>query len=58
MSKAAIACGADGIIVEVHPDPSQALSDGFQALNFEAFASLMDQLEPFLNLVNRKFNHG
>ncbi len=58
MTKAAIASGADGIIVEVHPNPEQALSDGFQALNFEAFSSLMDQIEPFLNLMNRKLVHG
>ncbi len=58
MSKAAIACGADGIIVEVHPNPEKALSDGFQALDFDAFAGLIDQLEPFLGVVNRKLNHG
>ncbi len=58
MSKAAIASGADGLMIEVHPHPDQALSDGFQALNYEAFASLMDQIEPFLNLMNRKLVRG
>lgn len=58
MAKAAIAAGADGIMVEVHPDPTKALSDGFQALNYEAFDSLMDQIQPYLNLVNKKLNHG
>ena len=58
MSKAAVACGADGIIVEVHPNPSEAMSDGFQALNYEAFASLIDQIQPFLSLVNKKLNRG
>jgi 3-deoxy-7-phosphoheptulonate synthase len=58
MSKAAIACGADGLIIEVHPDPEKALSDGFQALNYEAFTCLMDQIEPFLNLMNRKLTRG
>ncbi|MCJ8277801.1 MAG: 3-deoxy-7-phosphoheptulonate synthase [Bdellovibrionales bacterium] len=58
MSKAAIACGADGIIVEVHPNPEEALSDGFQALTFDGFKSLMDNIQPYLKLANRSFNHG
>lgn len=58
MTKAAIACGADGVIVEVHPNPEEALSDGFQALTFEDFRSLMDQIQPYLPLVNRKLIHG
>lgn len=48
MSRAAVAMGADGIMVEVHPQPKEALSDGFQALNFNAFSSLMDQINPFV----------
>lgn len=58
MTKAAIAAGADGVIVEVHPDPTVALSDGFQALDFNAFAALMDQIRPYLTLVNKKLAHG
>lgn len=58
MAKAAIAAGADGIMVEVHPNPAEALSDGFQALTYETFSSLMDQIEPFLPLMNRKLNRG
>ncbi len=58
MTKAAIACGADGIMVEVHPQPEKALSDGFQALNYEGFSSLMDQIQPYLNLVNKKLAHN
>ena len=58
MSKAAIACGADGIIVEVHPNPKEALSDGFQALDYEAFSSLIDQIQPYLSLANKKLNRG
>lgn len=58
MSKAAIACGADGLMVEVHPNPNEALSDGFQALTYDSFGHLMDQIQPFLNLMNRKLNHG
>ena len=41
MAAAAIAAGADGLIVEVHPDPESALSDGYQSLNFQQFEDLM-----------------
>src|SRR5207245_1131216 len=41
MARAAIAAGADGLIVEVHPDPEKALSDGFQALTPAAFRQMM-----------------
>lgn len=44
MSKAAIAAGADGIMIEVHPDPARALSDPEQALTLEAFEKLMENL--------------
>jgi 3-deoxy-7-phosphoheptulonate synthase len=44
MSRAAIACGADGLIVEVHPCPERALSDGPQSLTVEAFRSMMNSL--------------
>ena len=44
MSRAALAAGADGLIVEVHPDPANALSDGIQSLDFPGFRSLMDML--------------
>jgi 3-deoxy-7-phosphoheptulonate synthase len=44
MSRAALAAGADGLIVEVHPDPANALSDGFQSLDLSGFASLMEAL--------------
>jgi 3-deoxy-7-phosphoheptulonate synthase len=47
LARAALAAGADGIMVEVHPDPPQALSDGQQSLTIEMFAELMRQLEPF-----------
>lgn len=51
---AAAAAGADGIIVEVHPNPSVALSDGFQALTFPMFENLMNRLEKVLNALDRK----
>lgn len=41
MSLASLACGADGIMVEVHPNPENALSDGMQSLHFEEFEDLM-----------------
>lgn len=41
MAAASIAAGADGVIVEVHPDPEVALSDGYQSLDFEQFGELM-----------------
>src|SRR6185436_2642909 len=44
---AAIAAGADGLIVEVHPNPEEALSDGDQSLTFEAFRSLMQRISVF-----------
>lgn len=50
---AAIAAGADGLIVEVHPDPECALSDGDQSLAPEAFASMMKQLAVFTAAAGR-----
>lgn len=44
MAKAAMVAGADGVMVEMHPDPARALSDGSQALLPEAFAAMMDEL--------------
>src|SRR5216684_4121486 len=41
---AAVAAGADGVLIEVHPSPDHALSDGFQSLTFENFSALMTQL--------------
>ncbi len=53
LSAASIAAGADGLIIEVHPDPAHALSDGPQSLTPEAFKSLMDRLRPIAHAVNR-----
>jgi 3-deoxy-7-phosphoheptulonate synthase len=41
MAAASIAAGADGLILEVHPDPERALSDGYQSLNLPQFAETM-----------------
>jgi 3-deoxy-7-phosphoheptulonate synthase len=45
VARAAVAAGADGVIVEVHPNPDHALSDGAQSLNFERFGELMAQIQ-------------
>jgi 3-deoxy-7-phosphoheptulonate synthase len=45
MSRAAIAAGADGLMIEVHPCPERALSDGPQSLDLAAFAGLMRELD-------------
>ena len=42
--------GADGIIVEVHPQPEKAWSDGEQSLSFDEFDEMMDMLEPYIRL--------
>jgi 3-deoxy-7-phosphoheptulonate synthase len=53
MSKAAIAAGADGLIIEVHPKPKHALSDGQQALTLEQFSALMQNLKKTAKSVGR-----
>lgn len=45
MAKAALVCGADGVMIEMHPTPKTALSDGAQSLNPEQFAQLMEELK-------------
>jgi len=53
LAAAAIAVGADGLIVEVHPDPACALSDGAQSLSREAFAAMMEMLAPLAEVCGR-----
>jgi len=53
VAAAAIAAGADGIIVEVHPQPERALKDGPQSLRFEAFAQMMERLRVLAPAVGR-----
>ncbi len=53
MSKAAIAAGADGLLVEVHPNPEKALSDGEQSLHPEEFAALMQRLRRIAEAVGK-----
>ncbi|MFN8582529.1 MAG: 3-deoxy-7-phosphoheptulonate synthase [Gemmatimonadaceae bacterium] len=54
LSFAAIAAGADGLIVEVHPDPACARSDGDQSLSPDAFGDLMKRLAPFAHAAGRQ----
>lgn len=54
MSRAAIAAGADGLMIEVHSRPEEALSDGEQSLNPEAFRKLMRELRPIARAVGRE----
>jgi 3-deoxy-7-phosphoheptulonate synthase len=50
LSRAAVAVGADGLMVEVHPNPEKAFSDGPQSLRLLEFAKLMEELKPYLAL--------
>jgi len=53
LSKASIAVGADGLIIEVHPNPEEAFSDGAQSLIPEKFYNLMQELKPLAKLLGR-----
>lgn len=55
MAKAAIAAGADGLIIEVHPDPKNALSDGAQSLTPENFETLCEDIKVIAKAVGRDF---
>jgi len=54
VSRAAVAAGADGVIVEVHPSPETALCDGDQSLHFDEFEAMMDELRPIAAAVGRR----
>ncbi len=56
MAAAAIAAGADGLIVEVHPEPEAALSDGYQSLDFEQFTKMMSLCRGVAEVVKRAKN--
>lgn len=55
LSKCAIASGADGLMIEVHPNPPCALSDGPQSLTFEQFDELCKEIRPYAELSKRSF---
>ena len=54
MSRAAIAAGADGLMIEVHPKPAEAFSDGDQSLTPEVFSQLMKEIQAVALAVGRK----
>ena len=54
MSKAAVAAGADGLMVEVHPKPEEAMSDGMQSLRPENFVALMSEVRSLAGIMGRK----
>lgn len=58
LAKAGIAAGADGLLIEVHNRPEEAVSDGAQSLIPERFSELMRQLKGIANSVGRKFNEN
>ena len=58
MARAAVAAGADGILVEVHNHPEVALSDGPQSIYPDQFARMMDELEQIAPVVGRKMPRG
>lgn len=53
MTRAACACGAQGAMIEIHPQPDQALSDGHQALTFPELIDLVEQLDPLAKACHR-----
>jgi 3-deoxy-7-phosphoheptulonate synthase len=56
MAAAAVAAGADGLIIEVHPNPETALSDGYQSLNFEEFAQTIELVRRVAEAVGKQIN--
>jgi 3-deoxy-7-phosphoheptulonate synthase len=54
MCKGAVAMGADALLIEVHPNPAEAWSDGTQQLSLELFAELMKELKPLIAAVGRE----
>ena len=56
VARAAVAIGADGLIIEVHPDPDRALSDGAQSLTFKQFRELMGDIQPFAGIWSERRN--
>lgn len=55
LAKGAVAAGADGLMIETHPNPSCALSDGPQSLTFSQFDELCKELRPFAELMGKHF---
>ena len=58
LARAAVAVGADGLLVEVHPDPAAALSDGGQQLTPAQFKQMMDEIRPIVQVMGKKLATG
>jgi 3-deoxy-7-phosphoheptulonate synthase len=56
MALASLAAGADGLLLEVHPDPNHAMSDGAQSLDFGGFTKLQDSLKRLADALGKKIN--
>src|SRR5215510_13336800 len=54
MCKGAVAMGADALLIEVHPNPAEAWSDGTQQVSLEVFAQLMQELQPLIRAAGRE----
>jgi 3-deoxy-7-phosphoheptulonate synthase len=57
LSRAAMAVGADGLIVEVHPEPEKAVSDGLQSLKPEKYYQLMDEIRSLETVMRTLLSH-
>ncbi len=55
LCQGAVAMGADGLLIEVHPNPAEALSDGQQQVNFDGFKQMAADLQPLLAAMGRTF---
>lgn len=55
MAAASVAAGADGLIVEMHPNPEKAMSDGYQSLDFPQFQEMMDRCRVIANALGKSF---
>lgn len=58
LARAAVAAGADGIMVDVHHDPTNVSGAGLSALNFDQFAELIVQIRKVANVVGRSLTEG
>lgn len=54
LCKGAVAMGADALLIEVHPNPAEAWSDGAQQITLDGFAKLMEELKPFIAVAGRE----
>jgi 3-deoxy-7-phosphoheptulonate synthase len=55
MAAASVAAGADGLIVEMHPNPEKAMSDGYQSLDFNQFQEMMNRCSVIAKALGKTF---